>query len=633
MDPKLHLFEQDISGIDLPERLNCPFNYKPHPLAVLAAEQVRAYVATHPEWQDELQTGKMLGVLLVSSDNFSRRLPLTTADFPLTNIPRRGLTASKKPHKTPHSPQRSEENVGYREAPPQCYFEEVEPPKILKDPHEVKAPGVKSYSASSASSARDKTPRGEIGFLAAFSGNLAGAVNHDYFVPPIFDLLAPHGDFKRGEAVIDALTLKIRAAENDTRLSTLNAQLSKLKEQHRREEQAFHETMRRHKAQRDARRQAAALTDDEAEQLLNQSRFEKAELRRIRRAHTDAEEELQRQIQTLTSHIASLKKERRERSEELQRHIFRQFVVTNARGEKRDLVEVFATLGSLPPAGAGECCAPRLLNYAFTHGMRPLALAEFWYGKSPQGEVRHHGHFYPACRSKCKPILDFMLIGVDVEPNPAELPTDAQPLKELYDDPWLTVVEKPAGLLSVPGKQQSDSALTRWQAAHPEAHGPMVVHRLDQETSGILIFAKDKKTHYALQQQFANRTVEKTYLALVEGDVTADRGIIDLPLTADITDRPRQKVDFNDGAPAQTRYEVLERHSDGTTLVAFHPLTGRTHQIRVHASHQLGLNAPIVGDRLYGNAANRLMLHAATLTFTHPTTNKPITITSHPNFN
>jgi len=247
------------------------------------------------------------------------------------------------------------------------------------------------------------------------------------------------------------------------------------------------------------------------------------------------------------------------------------------------------------------------------------------------GEVRHHGHFYPACRSKCKPILDFMLQGLDVEENALGRPLDDMALDVVYDDQWLTVLNKPSGMLTVPGKLLDDSLLTRFQAAHPEAVGPIVVHRLDQETSGLVIFAKDKATHKSLQQQFENHSTKKRYIALLDGVVENDEGVIDLPLLPDIEDRPRQRVDFGHGKPAVSRYQVLERIG-ALTRVAFTPLTGRTHQLRVHASHPLGLNCPIVGDRLYGTAATRLMLHAERITFAHPATGQPITLDCPPDF-
>ena len=391
----------------------------------------------------------------------------------------------------------------------------------------------------------------------------------------------------------------------------------------------FKALMAQHKQERDARRQAGDLTDEEQEALLNESRFEKAELKRIRRRHEEELSKITDEMGNFCQQIDDLKARRKAMSEALQERIFRLFVVSNARGERRDLVEVFKPLGALPPAGAGECCAPRLLNYAYNTGLRPVCMAEFWWGASPVGEVRHHGHFYPACRSKCKPILDFMLQGLDVEHNRLGVPMEDTPLDVVYDDQWLTVLNKPSGMLTVPGKLLEDSLLTRFQQTHPEAHGPIVVHRLDQETSGLVIFAKDKETHKALQQQFENHTIRKRYIALLGGIVSQDEGTIDLPIRPDVDDRPRQRVDHEYGKPAVTRYRVLER-KDGMTRIALEPLTGRTHQLRVHCSHPQGLNCPIVGDRLYGAAAHRLMLHAQSITFIHPATGQEITLECNP---
>ena len=258
-------------------------------------------------------------------------------------------------------------------------------------------------------------------------------------------------------------------------------------------------------------------------------------------------------------------------------------------------------------------------------------MAEFWWGASPVGEVRHHGHFYPACRSKCKPILEFMLQGLDVEDNPLGSPMENDELDVVYDDQWLTVLNKPSGMLAVPGKLLEDSLYTRYREAYPEATGPIVVHRLDQETSGLMVFAKDKATHKALQLQFEQHTISKHYTALLDGIVPHDDGIIDLPLRPDVDDRPRQRVDHEHGKPAVTRYHVLERR-DGMTRIDLEPLTGRTHQLRVHCSHQQGLNCPIVGDLLYGRAAARLMLHARSITLMHPATGEEITLECAPDF-
>jgi len=472
---------------------------------------------------------------------------------------------------------------------------------------------------------------GRLGFLAAFSGNLAGSVRHDYFVPPVYDLLDPQGEFKQGEAQITAINHEVERLEQSAELAQMQHREAVMKRKMCDEINDFKALMTRHKQERDARRQAGDLTAEQQEELLNQSRYEKAQLRRIRQRHEAELARIADEIADFNHEIESLKARRKAMSEVLQERIFRLFVVSNARGERRDLVEVFKPLGTLPPAGAGECCAPRLLNYAYNNGLKPVCMAEFWWGASPVGEVRHHGHYYPACRSKCKPILDFMLQGLDVEPNRLERAMGDEALVELYDDQWLTVLDKPSGMLTVPGKQLEDSLLTRYQAAHPEAIGPVVVHRLDQETSGLVLFAKDKDTHKALQQQFENHSIKKRYIALLDGIVTADRGTIALPMRPDASDRPRQRVDDVHGKPAVTRYRVLE-HADGKTRIELEPLTGRTHQLRVHCSHVLGLNCPITGDRLYGTAASRLMLHARSITFVHPATGKSMTIESCPDF-
>ena len=529
MIDKFHLLGEEAGAVELPRQFTCPFLYEPHPLALMAVEQVQRYVASRADWADEMAMGKMLGVLVA-----------VDAD-------------------------------------------------------------------------------GRLGYLAAFSGNLAGSVRHDYFVPPVYDLLDPEGEFKRGEAQITAINHEVERLEQSAELAAIRHREARLRREMSDEIDEFKALMARHKQERDSRREAGNLTAEQQEALLNQSRFEKAELRRIRQRHERTLADLSDEMGVFLQRIDSLKSRRKAMSEALQERIFRLFVVANARGERRDLVEVFKPLGTLPPAGAGECCAPRLLNYAFNNRLRPVCMAEFWWGASPVGEVRHHGHFYPACRSKCKPILEFMLQGLDVEDNPLGRPIEEGDLDEVYDDRWLTVLNKPSGMLTVPGKLLEDSLYTRYRAAHPEATGPIVVHRLDQETSGLVIFAKDKSTHKALQQQFEAHTVRKRYIALLDGLVPDDEGIIDLPLRPDVDDRPRQRVDREQGKPAVTRYRVLQR-AHGVTRVSLEPLTGRTHKLRVHTSHPQGLNCPIVGDRLYGTVSSRLMLHAQRITFTHPAT-------------
>ncbi len=463
-------------------------------------------------------------------------------------------------------------------------------------------------------------------FLAAFSGNLCGSNDIPYFVPAVYDLLNPSGEFKQGEAAITAINHRIATMSQAPSLVKLREQLARATQHGRMEIEQFKQHVAQAKAQRDAARAAGPVSNEDNERMLGESRFLKAELKRLRQ-RVDAEvTTLRDAVAASDAEIASLKTQRRTMSEALQERIFRLFVVEDAQGNASDLTKIFSqSMGKLPPSGAGECCAPKLLHYAYAHHLRPLCMAEFWYGASPVGEVRHHGHFYPACRSKCKPILDYMLHGLDVEENTLAQPTAASGIEVVYSDQWLTVVNKPAGMLSVPGKLLDDSALTRFQAQCPQAVGPMVVHRLDQETSGLLMFAHDKATHKVLQAQFASRSIHKMYIAVLDGNVESDEGIIDLPLCPNVDDRPRQMVSHEHGKPAVTRYRVVNRH-DGHTRVEFYPMTGRTHQLRVHASHPQGLNTPIVGDALYGTASTRLMLHAARLTFTHPATGEQLTV-------
>lgn len=477
--------------------------------------------------------------------------------------------------------------------------------------------------------------QGERGFLAAFSGLLGGTNNDPYFVPPVYDLLDPDGVFKRGEREITELNHRITALEQAPDYKQAHAEREQCRSRQEAEVEQYKQQMEQARARRHALREQGGLDAQQERALILESQHQSAELKRLRKRHETELHKHDERVAAFERVIEQLKDDRRRRSEDLQQRLFDLYVVLNGRGEQQTLTQVFADFArregqphrAIPPGGAGECCAPKLLQYAFVHHYRPLCMAEFWWGASPVGEVRHHGHFYPACRSKCFPILTFMLQGLDVEHNHLA-DVCSEPLEEIYDDEWLTVVCKPEGMLSEPGKLLNDSALSRYLARHPEATGPVLVHRLDQETSGLLVFAKDKATHKELQRQFAEREVRKEYVALLEGVVERDHGVIDLPLRPNADDRPRQVVDHERGKPAVTAYRVLERRPAGRTLVLFMPRTGRTHQLRVHASHVGGLGCPIVGDMLYGQAARRLMLHAASLTFTHPATGEQLTFKS-----
>lgn len=467
-------------------------------------------------------------------------------------------------------------------------------------------------------------PEGGVGFLAAFSGNLAGSNRHPYFVPPVYDMLRPGDFFRQEEAAISALNGRVARLERDPQLCEARAELERLTRQAACALDEARTAALRAKAERDRQR---AERPDEAllAALVRQSQHEKAELRRLRQRWNERLAAARARVGALTEEVVRLKDERHRRSAELQHRLFARFRMLNARGEVRDLNELFAdTPQRVPPAGAGECAAPKLLQYAYVSGLHPVAMAEFWWGASPRGEVRRHGCYYPACRGKCGPILRHMLQGLDVDPNPLERPAAAcgEP-RVFWEDASLAVVCKPAGMLSVPGLGGGTSLLAWLRDRYPHATGPLLVHRLDMATSGLLLCAKTLDAYRRLQAQFCNRTVRKRYVALLDGAVAADEGVVELPMRADWEDRPRQRVCFEHGAPARTEYRVLSREG-GVTRVALHPVTGRTHQLRVHASHPSGLDAPIVGDTLYGRGGNRLFLHAESLTFRHSFTGEEL---------
>ncbi|WP_296383513.1 RluA family pseudouridine synthase, partial [Winogradskyella sp.] len=330
-------------------------------------------------------------------------------------------------------------------------------------------------------------------------------------------------------------------------------------------------------------------------------------------------ENAEKKLTELVRPIEALKLERKTLSASLQRQIHEKYSFLNVNGETKDLIDIFKTtdLGK-PPAAAGECAAPKLFQYAFKNNLKPLVMAEFYWGISPTAEVRKHGQFYPSCRGRCEPILEHMMQGLDVEPNPIESAgTFKGDIEIIYEDEFLLVLNKPHEFLSVPGKTIKDSVLTRMQDYLPDATGPLLLHRLDMSTSGLLLVAKNTRTHKNLQKQFINRTVKKRYVALLNGALNSEEGIIDLPLRVDLNNRPRQLVCYDHGKSAKTKYEVIEI-KDNKTRIHFYPISGRTHQLRVHAAHHKGLNMSIVGDDLYGTVANRLHLHAESLSFEHP---------------
>lgn len=533
---KLHLFADPCLPESLPSAFTYPFHYTPHPLCIAAAEEVQSYIKAQSAWQDELQRGKMFGVLVV------------------------------------------------------------------------------------------RTGAGEVGYLAAFSGILAGSNRHAFFVPPVYDLLQPAGFFIKEEAEITAINHRIAALFSDPAFLSVRHRLEEATVRGGRELAEAKTALKAAKAKRAIWRQGQNRPDEAMEALLiRESQFQKAEYKRLERHWKATWAALQAEVDKYRVEIERLKTERKTRSAALQQKLFKEFKFLNGRGETKDLCALFAqTVQKIPPAGAGECAAPKLLQYAFLQGWKPLVMAEFWWGDSPKTEIRREGNYYPACQGKCGPILAFMLEGLDVEPNPLlQSPSSGIALEILFEDEWLLVVNKPAGLPTVPGKAVSHSLYDRIKESYPDATGPLVVHRLDMATSGLLLVAKTKAVHQHLQAQFKNRTIRKRYIALVDGEVLQTGGTIHLPLCPDLLDRPRQQVDPVHGKPAITAYRVLAQ-SGGRTRIAFYPLTGRTHQLRVHAAHISGLHCPIVGDELYGKKADRLYLHAEYLQFTHPVTGKKV---------
>ena len=480
-----------------------------------------------------------------------------------------------------------------------------------------------------------QTEHGETGYLAAFSGILAGKNLHPFFVPPVYDLLQPQGFFKIEEENISSINRNIRQLENDKAYAALSAELARTIQSAENILATAKAQLKEAKTAREQRRKEKELNAQEEAELIRESQFQKAEYKRLERSWKARITTLQTQTEDWERRISALKSERKTRSAALQQKLFEQFGMLNYRGEVKNLCEIFGqTVHKTPPAGAGECAAPKLLQQAYLHGWKPIAMAEFWWGDSPKTEIRHHGHYYPACKGKCEPILQHMLQGLQVEENPMlkRMQVPSQNLEIVYEDPWLSVINKPAGMLSVPGKEDAVSVYSLTREQYPEADGPLTVHRLDMATSGLMLIAKTKRVHQNLQAQFKNRLVRKRYVALLEGIVPKDKGTVDLPPCLNPLDRPRQMVHTEHGKPAITDYQVLERLDGKRTRIAFYPRTGRTHQLRIHAAHPLGLHCPIIGDELYGEKADRLYLHAEYLEFTHPITGETVRITKEAEF-
>ena len=554
-----------LSGIDFPERMNNPLDYQPHPLCIAVCKELQTYLSEREDWREEIDKGKMFGVLIVENAQ------------PASGAPK-------------------------------------------------------------------------IGYLAAYSGQIGGRSDWDDFVPAVFDYLQPDGYFKTHEAEISGINQSIRKLEANTHMKEAKGLILQLQEERKHTIAAYQEKIKKAKAKRDARREAGSLNPEEEAEMVKESQFMKAELRRLKKSLSE-KTSLETEYEAYQADILSLKQLRKTLSDALQQWLFSQFRMQNHEGESKDLLEIFrdaalrdypqatiatsriAALKMVPPAGSGECCEPKLLQYAYSLGYKPLQMAMFWWGESPKEEIRHHLHFYPACNGKCKPILQWMLPASTFEPAAVDLSLYNK-VETLYEDREIAVIHKPEGLLSVPGKDAAQpSVYALMRSKYPEASGPLIVHRLDMSTSGVMMIAKTEFAYHRLQKAFLNHQIQKKYVAIISGKVIPEKGIISLPLMPDYLDRPRQIVDHEQGKEAITEYEVLEPVDDFHLRIALYPKTGRTHQLRVHCAHQEGLNAPILGDPLYGNEkAARLHLHAEEITFEHPLTGKKMTITRKADF-
>ena len=583
----LHSIDQVLlSGIDIPERMNNPLDYQPHPLCIAACKELQAYLSQREDWREEIGKGKMFGVLIVENTQ-----------------------------------------------------PEPDTPKI--------------------------------GYLAAYSGQIGGRSDWDDFVPAVFDYLQPDGYFKTHEAEISGINQSIKQLEGNEHMKEAKSLILQLQEERKRTIATYQEKMKEAKAKRDARREAGNLTPEEEAEMVKESQFMKAELRRLKKSLSE-KTSLETEYEAYQADILSLKQLRKTLSDALQQWLFSQFQMQNHEGESKDLLEIFrdaalrdypqatiatsriAALKMVPPAGSGECCEPKLLQYAYLHGYKPLQMAMFWWGESPKEEIRHHLQFYPACNGKCKPILHWMLPDRVFDSKIAE----KQALETLYEDDQLAVIYKPSGLLSVPGKDSSQpSVYSIMRKKYPAASSPLIVHRLDMATSGLMIIAKTDFAYHRLQKEFLHHRVQKKYIAIIgckdqeacdkiwekakkeelkeegKSSISAEKQKISLPLMPDYLDRPRQIVNHEQGKEAITEYEVLDRIDATHLRLALYPKTGRTHQLRVHCAHHEGLNAPILGDPLYGNEkASRLHLHAEEITFEHPLTGKEINIKREADF-
>ena len=478
----------------------------------------------------------------------------------------------------------------------------------------------------------------EVGYLAAFSGKLDDNSLPEQFVPPIFNMREEGGFYSKGEAELDQINTVLGNLLKDETYQELKVQFEKTKAEIEKDLTAQRKKMKLSKKNRKHRKEKGLLNLNEdahkklIQKLKQESYNDQFFYKELQEYYHLKIEKTSRKLMDFESQIEILQIKRKEKSNYLQQTLFENYTFLNQQKEYKSLLEIFNNPAIKPPAGSGECAAPKLLQYAFKNDLKPIALAEFWWGISPNSAIRKHKNYYPACQSRCKPILGHMLKGIAMDKNLlVENLSEQKHLEIIYEDEDLIVINKPAEFLSVPGKEIKDSVYTRIKEKYPNATGPIIVHRLDMSTSGILVLTKTKEANKILQSQFINRTVKKRYVALLDGELTENKGTVKLPLRVDLDDRPKQLVDFKYGKNAETNWEIISIEKT-KTRVYFYPITGRTHQLRVHAAHKNGLNTPIIGDDLYGKKTDRLHLHAQFIEFNHPSNNKKMSFTVEADF-
>lgn len=471
-----------------------------------------------------------------------------------------------------------------------------------------------------------RNENGKLGYLAAFSGKLADSNHHEKFVPTVYDMLNENDFYKIGENELNQITKEIEVLEQNQDYKKTQENLKKIQNEAEIDLNSQKEVM---KVQKELRTEKRTNPNCNIDELNKESQLEKILFKKMTAYWNYKIADAQKELNSHLEKINTKKEIRSLKSAQLQQQLFDSYAFLNQYQKSKSLGEIFE---NNPPAGAGECAAPKLLHYAFQNNLKPIAMAEFWWGTSPKSEIRKHGQFYPACTGKCEPILKHMLLDIEMDENPFLNNTaENQNIEIVYEDDYLAVIHKPHEFLSVPGKNVTDSVYQRVKVLYPNATGPLIVHRLDMSTSGLILIAKSEEIYKNLQSQFIKRTVQKRYVALLDGIVTQDKGFIDLPLRVDLDNRPNQLVCYEHGKSARTKFEVISKENN-QTRIHFYPITGRTHQLRVHASHNLGLNCPIIGDDLYGTKADRLHLHAEEITFEHPKQFKKITIVKKAKF-